>query len=328
MIQNKTDWNWILTPGLEWVPKKYRDRHYWVRMLAGIGSEYELLSPWINFNVGSDNEDAIKTKAELGTPKAAGVKPNKSPAFEQQRSKSHSFEAQIEADIERTSNTTDKNNNNNNNNNNINSDNEKDEKPDEFSSAMELEPLSILLRLNRRPHYYYGNIVFPNFLIGLGCGTTFVVESGELADRLGVLITLMLASVAFRFVVSTMLPRVTYLTIMDGYLLLSFISIIALICENTIVGIPNAFSQDAVVAFDYSFAVGFYIFWGAIHSLFAITLIWPEFGRVGWRAMYDIDSADEDGPVEANQYRFIKTHKESPICRQNYAKWKKNPKAE
>ena len=61
----------------------------------------------------------------------------------------------------------------------------------------------------------------------------------EIADRLSVTVTLMLAAVAFMFIVSTMLPKVSYLTIMDYYILVGFGLLMLMIAENAIAGIEG-----------------------------------------------------------------------------------------
>ena len=109
------------------------------------------------------------------------------------------------------------------------------------------QPLSIRLRVNRLPAYYFGNIIFPNFLIVAGCFSAFVIPREDIADRLSVTVTLMLAAVAFRFIVSTMLPKVSYLTIMDYYLLVGFVALILMIAENAIVGIPALDESGAAI---------------------------------------------------------------------------------
>ena len=127
----------------------------------------------------------------------------------------------------------------------------------------------------------------------------------------------MLAAVAFRFVVSTMLPRISYLTLMDKYLLFSFVMIVVLIAENTVVAVDGLFKDSTwVSAFDYTFCLGFYIGWGVIHLFFVFTLIVPGFYRIGWTDMYEIDSEDSDSDelVLGNEYQFVQTRDESKAC--------------
>ncbi len=66
--------------------------------------------------------------------------------------------------------------------------------------------------------------------------STFAIPRGEIADRLSVTVTLMLAAVAFQFIVSTMLPKVSYLTVMDYYMLSGFVMLILMVLENAVCG--------------------------------------------------------------------------------------------
>ena len=109
--------------------------------------------------------------------------------------------------------------------------------------------------MNRKPKFYFGNIVFPNFLIVGGCFGAFVINRDEVADRLSVTVTLMLAAVAFRFVVSEYLPRVSYLTYMDYYLLTGFVSLVLLIFENAFAGSSRLTPEQADSMDDWCFTI-------------------------------------------------------------------------
>eukprot|EP01084_Bolivina_argentea_P088523 159826_1 len=106
---------------------------------------------------------------------------------------------------------------------------------------VEEQPLSIQLRVDRLPGFYFGSIILPNFLIVLAAFASFPIPIDDsdkqfISDRLSVSVTLMLTAVAFRYVVTDQLPKVAYLTIMDYYLLFGFIMLTGLIAENAIVG--------------------------------------------------------------------------------------------
>ena len=51
-------------------------------------------------------------------------------------------------------------------------------------------------------------------------------------DRLSVSLTLMLTAVAYKFIVATLLPQISYLTLLDAYLLCCFALIILVCIEN------------------------------------------------------------------------------------------------
>ena len=75
----------------------------------------------------------------------------------------------------------------------------------------------------------------------------------------------MLAAVAFRFIVSTMLPKVSYLTMMDKYLLLGFVALIALVFQNAFATVFE--DPDQQDLFDLVFALIF----GGTHSVHSIS---------------------------------------------------------
>ena len=52
-------------------------------------------------------------------------------------------------------------------------------------------------------------------LIGLANFATFAIPPDDVSGRLGVIITLILASAAFKFVATSMLPETPYITVID-----------------------------------------------------------------------------------------------------------------
>merc|ERR1719384_99722 len=189
----------------------------------------------------------------------------------------------------------------------------------DFSTS---QPLSIRLRVNRMPAYYFGNIIFPNFLIVAGCFSAFVIPRSDIADRLSVTVTLMLAAVAFRFIVSTMLPKVSYLTVMDYYLLLGFLALILMIAENAIAGIPSLdkFGDDI----DLWCALIFGVMWVTTHIIALIALLRKECLRISWEEMDEIDSAeDEEAEFIFADKEYIKGNAESEGGKADWNKYKK-----
>eukprot|EP01084_Bolivina_argentea_P318437 552236_1 len=210
----KCNWNWITNPP-EWVQNDDFRKPFAVRMLSSI-TEYEMLSPWIDF-------------------------------------------------------TGD-------------------------------QPLSIRLRVERQPGFYAAGIILPNFLIISAAFAAFPIliddsEPDFIADRLSISVTLMLTAVAFRYVITDQLPKVTYLTIMDYYLLEGFIMLTLLIFENAFVGITSweaTKSQNKRQSIDQTIAIVFCILWGLTHIFWGVVLINKSFMRISWEKMDEIDSVDDD----------------------------------
>ena len=105
----------------------------------------------------------------------------------------------------------------------------------------------------RRAANYMWNIVLPSFLLSCLAFTTFSIPQDEAADRLSVSLTLLLTSVAFKHMVSQELPRISYLTLLDTYILLSFAFL-------ALVGGQNAFAALFTDAESFPFEeVSFYV---------------------------------------------------------------------
>ncbi|XP_025092795.1 uncharacterized protein LOC112562932 isoform X5 [Pomacea canaliculata] len=96
-------------------------------------------------------------------------------------------------------------------------------KIDPVDDAAKRSAISVKCRAARRPGYFVWNIFIVTFLICSLSFATFSVDKSLPQNRLQLAFTLMLTSVAFKSVVNQSLPRISYLTYMDKYLLASMI---------------------------------------------------------------------------------------------------------
>jgi hypothetical protein len=87
----------------------------------------------------------------------------------------------------------------------------------------------------RKPQYYIYNVLVPILLLSLMAFAVFFFEVSELGDRLSVALTLVLTSVAFKFVVAADLPKISYNTLLDDYILGNFMFLAVIVLENVIV---------------------------------------------------------------------------------------------
>ena len=72
-----------------------------------------------------------------------------------------------------------------------------------------------MVAFERQPQYYLWNIVLVLFLITCMSAYTFSISPSDSAARLELNFTLVLTTVAFKYTVSSYLPKITYLTLMD-----------------------------------------------------------------------------------------------------------------
>eukprot|EP00746_Dinoflagellata_sp_MGD_P044194 gnl/MRDRNA2_/MRDRNA2_207884_c0_seq1.p1 gnl/MRDRNA2_/MRDRNA2_207884_c0~~gnl/MRDRNA2_/MRDRNA2_207884_c0_seq1.p1 ORF type:complete len:361 (+),score=44.49 gnl/MRDRNA2_/MRDRNA2_207884_c0_seq1:372-1454(+) len=85
-----------------------------------------------------------------------------------------------------------------------------------------LSSFSVVVYVQRKPHFYIWNVVFILFFITLASASAFLVKQREIADRAAILFSLLLACVGYKMVICTWMPRKPYLTFLDRYIYLSF----------------------------------------------------------------------------------------------------------
>jgi hypothetical protein len=93
----------------------------------------------------------------------------------------------------------------------------------------------IELHIKRKPNFWCWVIVVPNLgcsLVGLTC---LVLSPTDLNDRIGIVLTLILTTVAFKFTVNERMPILPYLTLLDGWLLAMFSIYLVVAFENVVV---------------------------------------------------------------------------------------------
>ena len=104
----------------------------------------------------------------------------------------------------------------------------------------EMSIFDIQLRVERKSSYFLYNIVVPLFLMGLVSLMAFVIklpDDGSPSDRFSFLMTLILTSVAFKFIVSGLVPKTCYLTLLDKYTLIAFSFMILILAKDFCLGL-------------------------------------------------------------------------------------------
>ncbi|KAI8502325.1 hypothetical protein Bbelb_199130 [Branchiostoma belcheri] len=143
-------------------------------------------------------------------------------------------------------------------------------KRDLSTSDKQFPLYNITLHVKRKTGFYVWNVALLMFLIMSLSFTAFSVSPDKPESRLSVSLTLLLTSVAFKFMVSQNLPTISYLTLLDKYVLLCMIFQCLVAVQNALVSaVPNPQVFDRI-----SMAVlgGLVIF---AHLVFGI-LIWRK----------------------------------------------------
>ena len=99
-------------------------------------------------------------------------------------------------------------------------------------------------KVERAHMYFFWNAFVPFFLICILVVITFLFDADDLAGRLAVSLTLLLTTVAFKFVVATSLPQMEYLTLIDKYFLAGIIFIFIVSIENAVVKALSLYAPE------------------------------------------------------------------------------------
>ncbi|MDB0046432.1 hypothetical protein N9F23_01800 [Candidatus Pelagibacter sp.] len=83
--------------------------------------------------------------------------------------------------------------------------------------------LEIILEIERNFQYYIFKIICPIILILLVCWSVFWIHPKELESKLTITIVCLLSLIAYNFVIDKDLPKLSYLTILDYIVLLSYV---------------------------------------------------------------------------------------------------------
>ena len=127
--------------------------------------------------------------------------------------------------------------------------------------------MKIQFRLTRRPEFYLFNILFITFLIVMLSYTVFIIDVHDFAARMGILETNFLTAVAFKFTINTYVPAVSYLTLLDMYMILTFTFIFAIVVASVIMSLLD---KDDAQNFNFYFTCITSITWILIHFFIII----------------------------------------------------------
>jgi len=74
------------------------------------------------------------------------------------------------------------------------------------------------------------------------------METDDISGRIGITVTLFLAEVAFNFVLSSSLPKISYNTSLDEYLIVSYIYIFFSLVESVVIFLLQEYLPQPIIA--------------------------------------------------------------------------------
>ena len=156
-------------------------------------------------------------------------------------------------------------------------------------------PFKLRFRVQRYAGFYIGNIFVPMISIVLCCYASLAIPIDQVANRLTVSVTLLLVIVAFKFVIASLLPPISYLTWMDFYVIIHVLVITLFIIENTIAHtIDSNTENNSAINIDWIFGiiVGIIVFIVNFLMIFASS---THYFRHSWEEM---DKQDRDNDAD------------------------------
>ncbi|MGB8331620.1 MAG: hypothetical protein WCE62_15945 [Polyangiales bacterium] len=104
----------------------------------------------------------------------------------------------------------------------------------------------VSMDVERQSFFMVRLVVLPLVLIVMLSWSVFWMDRASLGDRVNVSFIGILTAVAYQIVVSEILPNISYMTLMNGFLNLSFVIMCATVVINLVVGIRDARGQSEV----------------------------------------------------------------------------------
>jgi len=119
---------------------------------------------------------------------------------------------------------------------------------DESSSRCQYSLLRVSMRVRRRPGFVHFNVALPIFLITSCTFASYVVEDKEFADRCAINLAVLLAQVAFKFIIADKLPRISYATPVDYYVLMGLIMVALVVLHQSLLHLDALREDDEDVS--------------------------------------------------------------------------------
>jgi glycine receptor alpha-3 len=125
----------------------------------------------------------------------------------------------------------------------------------------------IEILVSRRSGFYVWKVIAIEVMIVMLSWAVFLLDSGELGNRLAVSVTLLLATVAFSYVISGITPRISYLTLLDWFLLGCFALIFLSAVESVVVYFLRRRGKGAATQVDRWSLAAFPVFFLLFNAL-------------------------------------------------------------
>ena len=179
--------------------------------------------------------------------------------------------------------------------------------PSESGAGYIYPRCTFITTLSRHHGYYITNVLSPMMVLTyLAAVSAGAVDSDgarmSTADRLSVTLTLMLTAVAYKFIVASALPQVSYLTSLDTYVLVCFLFLFLISVENVAwPAITASFAGEE--PFDEVYIMVFYLGSFTLYNLAYMVRAWVKVAARGRRQRLRLAEFAERGAAKEDKRR-------------------------
>jgi len=135
----------------------------------------------------------------------------------------------------------------------------------------------LVMTLERKYGFFFWNIILPTCILVNLSFVSFLLAPSELVNRFTITVTLILTMIAVKFTVSQYLPPTNYLTILDKYVVLSFMTLSAVAGQNILAYVVHE-TQDENKYFNIASGSLIILIW-CFFNMIQFLLYYPRYRR-------------------------------------------------
>lgn len=157
----------------------------------------------------------------------------------------------------------------------------------EVKNAAGQSCFKLLAGIKRKSEFYLTNCVLVVYFIVLCAISVIAVHPSDFGSRGSLTFTILLTLVAFKFVMSSYVPKIPYFTVLDYYNFVAIVLVVAVILENFLVSDLFLHSEDDRGSADRNFAIFYVTFWNTYSVAIFVGYYFGLFYR-SWDQQYEI----------------------------------------
>lgn len=156
-----------------------------------------------------------------------------------------------------------------------------------------------VLHLQRKGDYYFHNVLINIFLVNVIALSAFAVGIGDIGDRLSLLSTTLVAVTAYQTVINENIPRKTYLTVCDKYIIFAVVYQVLMAVETVALSLishvlswytgeeEHAEMIEWITLYDWIIGTVFVVGWVLGHAAILLMLRKEGLASGSWKEAYE-----------------------------------------